>query len=62
MLNIHGTYEKAEEEEGEVYEVLNIKTLKQVIFATVKETFLKLTKHCIAYIVAHLVFEVNKVC
>ena len=29
MLHIHGTYEKAEEEEGEVYEVLNIKTLKQ---------------------------------
>jgi len=29
MLHIHGTYEKAEEEEGEVYEVLNIKILKQ---------------------------------
>ena len=29
MLHIVGTYEKAEEEEGEVYEVVNIKTLKQ---------------------------------
>ena len=29
MLNIVGTYEKAEMEEGEVYEVVNIKTLKQ---------------------------------
>merc|ERR1719412_30843 len=29
MLNIVGTYEKAELEEGEVYEVVNIKTLKQ---------------------------------
>lgn len=29
MLHIMGTYEKAEEEEGEVYEVVNIKTLKQ---------------------------------
>ena len=29
MLHILGTYEKAEEEEGEVYEVVNIKTLKQ---------------------------------
>ncbi len=30
MLNIVGTYEKAELEEGEIYEVVNIKTLKQV--------------------------------
>lgn len=29
MLHIVGTYERGEEEEGEVYEVLNIKTLKQ---------------------------------
>ena len=29
MIHIMGTYEKAEEEEGEVYEVVNIKTLKQ---------------------------------
>ena len=29
MLHIVGTYEKAEDEEGEVYEVVNIKTLKQ---------------------------------
>ena len=29
MLHINGTYEKAEMEEGEVYEVVNIKTLKQ---------------------------------
>ena len=29
MLHIVGTYEKAEEEEGEVYEVVNIKILKQ---------------------------------
>ena len=29
MLNIVGTYEKAELEEGEVYEVVNIKTLKR---------------------------------
>ena len=29
MLNIVGTYEKGEEIEGEVYEVVNIKTLKQ---------------------------------
>ena len=29
LLHIVGTYEKAEEEEGEVYEVVNIKTLKQ---------------------------------
>ena len=29
MLNIVGTYEKAEMEEGEIYEVVNIKTLKQ---------------------------------
>ena len=29
MLHIQGTYEKAEEEEGEVYEVVNIRTLKQ---------------------------------
>ena len=28
-LNIVGTYERGEEEKGEVYEVLNIKTLKQ---------------------------------
>lgn len=28
-LHIVGTYERGEEEEGEVYEVLNIKTLKQ---------------------------------
>ena len=29
MLHIVGTYERGEEEEGEVYEVVNIKTLKQ---------------------------------
>ncbi len=29
LLHIVGTYERGEEEEGEVYEVLNIKTLKQ---------------------------------
>lgn len=29
MLHIVGTYEKAEMEEGEIYEVVNIKTLKQ---------------------------------
>ena len=29
MLNLYGTYEQGEEEEGEVYEVLNIRTLKQ---------------------------------
>ena len=29
MVHIVGTYEKAELEEGEVYEVVNIKTLKQ---------------------------------
>lgn len=29
MLHIQGTYEKAEEEEGEVYEVVNIRQLKQ---------------------------------
>jgi hypothetical protein len=28
-LHIVGTYERGEEEEGEVYEVVNIKTLKQ---------------------------------
>ena len=28
-LHIIGTYERGEEEEGEVYEVINIKTLKQ---------------------------------
>jgi len=34
MLHIVGTYERGEEEEGEVYEVINIKTLKQVIKKT----------------------------
>ena len=29
LLNLYGTYEQGEEEEGEVYEVLNIRTLKQ---------------------------------
>ena len=29
MVHIVGTYEKAEMEEGEIYEVVNIKTLKQ---------------------------------
>jgi len=29
MLHLYGTYEQGEEEEGEVYEVLNIRTLKQ---------------------------------
>ena len=29
FLNLYGTYEQGEEEEGEVYEVLNIRTLKQ---------------------------------
>ena len=29
LLHLYGTYEQGEEEEGEVYEVLNIKTLKQ---------------------------------
>ncbi len=29
QLHIVGTYERGEEEEGEVYEVVNIKTLKQ---------------------------------
>jgi len=29
MLHMYGTYEQGEEEEGEVYEVLNIRTLKQ---------------------------------
>ena len=29
ILHIVGTYERGEEEEGEVYEVVNIKTLKQ---------------------------------
>jgi len=29
MLHLYGTYEQGEEEEGEVYEVLNIKALKQ---------------------------------
>ena len=28
-IHIVGTYERGEEEEGEVYEVINIKTLKQ---------------------------------
>jgi len=29
LLHLYGTYEQGEEEEGEVYEVLNIRTLKQ---------------------------------
>ena len=29
FLNLYGTYEQGEEEEGEVYEVLNIRSLKQ---------------------------------
>merc|ERR1719361_2080465 len=29
MLHLYGTYEQGEEEEGEVYEVLNIRSLKQ---------------------------------
>ena len=29
LLHLYGTYEQGEEEEGEVYEVLNICTLKQ---------------------------------
>ena len=28
-LHLYGTYEQGEEEEGEVYEVLNIRSLKQ---------------------------------
>ena len=28
MLHLYGTYEQGEEEEGEVYEVLNIRSLK----------------------------------